>query len=232
MHGLRERPIWWAVWDLGLIVTCPAHGCHLLNQCPDCTRRIAWERPAVHKCRCGLDFRHVSSELADPGLVAINAIVFRAAKSTLADTAGEEVADFGFPQEMLHLKLGPLLRFILFMGSINDGSILRRKQRPFRATDLAGVVAICRGAVSLLRDWPRPLREVLRRMIRNQRILPRSTSATSLGISIGTCFAFFLAGNLNSFTTPSRSSLSKIGRASSAASTVTFPLPYGGIPSG
>jgi hypothetical protein len=22
---LRERPIWWAVWDLGLIVACPEH---------------------------------------------------------------------------------------------------------------------------------------------------------------------------------------------------------------
>ena len=23
--SLRERPIWWAVWDLGLIVACPEH---------------------------------------------------------------------------------------------------------------------------------------------------------------------------------------------------------------
>ncbi len=174
---LRERPIWWAVWDLGLVVACPAHRCLLLNQCPACNRKIAWERPAVYKCRCGLDFRQVTSEPADPGLVAINAIVFRAAKSTLAEAAGVEVADFGFPQEMLHLKLGPLLRFILFIGSINDGSILRRKQRPFRATDLAGAMSICRGAVALLRDWPRPLREVLRHMI------PQSANPATLNFS-------------------------------------------------
>ena len=174
---LRERPIWWAVWDLGLIVACPAHCCLLLDQCPACKRKIAWERPAVHKCRCGLDFRQVSSEPADPGLVAINAIVFRAAKSTLADTAGVEVADFGFPPELLQLKLGALLRFILFIGSFNEGSILRRKQRPFRATDLAVAMAICGGAVALLRDWPRPLREVLRRMI------PQSADPASLNFS-------------------------------------------------
>jgi hypothetical protein len=24
---LRERPIWWAVWDLGLVTACPAHRC-------------------------------------------------------------------------------------------------------------------------------------------------------------------------------------------------------------
>jgi len=174
---LRDHPIWWAVWDLGLIVACPVHGCLLLNQCPACKRKIAWERPAVHKCRCGLDFRQVSSEPADPGLVAINAMVFRAAKFTLAETAGFEVADFGFPPELLQLKLGALLRFVLFVGSINEGSILRRKQRPFRATDLVGAMAICRGAVALLRDWPRPLREVLRRMI------PQSANPATLNFS-------------------------------------------------
>lgn len=174
---LRERLIWWAVWDLGLTVACPAHGCLLLNQCPACKRNIAWERPAVHKCRCGLDFRQVRSEPADPGLVAINSIVFRAAKSTLAETPGVDVADFDFPPELLQLKLGPLLRFILFVGSINEGSILRRKQRPFRATDLAGAMAICRGAVALLRDWPQPLREVLRRMI------PQSANPATLNFS-------------------------------------------------
>jgi hypothetical protein len=174
---LRDRSIWWAVWDLGLIVACPVHRCLLIDQCPACKRKIAWERPAVHEGKCGVDFRQVSSEPADPGLVAINTIVFRAAKFTLAETAGVEVADFGFPPELLQLKLGALLRFVLFVGSINEGRVLRRKQRPFRATDLVGAMAICRGAVALLRDWPRPLREVLHRMI------PQSSNPTTLNFS-------------------------------------------------
>ena len=33
---LRESPVWWAVWDLGLVTTCPIHRCHLVNQCPAC----------------------------------------------------------------------------------------------------------------------------------------------------------------------------------------------------
>jgi hypothetical protein len=33
-------PIWWAVWDLGLVTTRPIHGCHLVNQCPACKRRL------------------------------------------------------------------------------------------------------------------------------------------------------------------------------------------------
>src|SRR5712692_288735 len=41
---LRERPIWWAVWDLGLVTACPSHRCLLLNQCPACKRKVAWQR--------------------------------------------------------------------------------------------------------------------------------------------------------------------------------------------
>src|SRR6266536_493019 len=38
-------------------------------------------------------------------------------------------------------------------------------QRPFTATDLAVATEIDRGAVALLRNWPRPLRELLRNML-------------------------------------------------------------------
>jgi hypothetical protein len=174
---LRERPIWWAVWDLGLIGACPRHRCILINQCPACKRRIAWERPAVYKCRCGFDLREGSPDAADHDLVAITVIIYCAADSTLVEGAAANVADFRFPPELSQLKLGALLRFILFIGSINDGSTLGRKQRPFRATDLAGAIAICRGAAALLRDWPRPLRRTLFRMI------PQSGSPATLNFS-------------------------------------------------
>lgn len=162
---LRERPIWWAVWDLGLVVACPIHRCLLLDQCPTCKRRVAWRRPAVHKCRCGLDFRDLTSEAADDNLVAIHEAVYRAAGVTLVKNAELDLAVSGFPPELLRLKLGALLRLILFVGSIKEGSTLGRKQRPFAATDLSAATEVCHGAVTLLEDWPRPLREVLRRMV-------------------------------------------------------------------
>jgi hypothetical protein len=39
---------------------------------------LAWQRPAVHKCRCGLDLRTVPPEAAAADLVAINAVIYRA----------------------------------------------------------------------------------------------------------------------------------------------------------
>ena len=163
---LRERPIWWAVWDLGLVTACPIHRCVLLGECPACKRKLAWQRPAVHKCRCGLDFRNLAPEAADSDLVAINWEIYRAAGFPAGEVADLDLTNYGFPREMLELRLGPLLRLILFVGSsVREGDTLRPKQRPFAATDLAAATEIGRAAVMMLRDWPSPLREVLRRMI-------------------------------------------------------------------
>ena len=175
---LRECPVWWAVWDLGLVTTCPLHRCHLLNQCPACKRSLVWQRPAVHQCRCGLDFRTITPEPATGDIIAINAAMYRAAGFSPGADAEHDLKDLGLPPGMLELKLGALLRFILFVGSIREKDGLRRKQRPFSATDLVAATEIDRSAVAVLRDWPRPLREVLRHMLP-----PESTHPAALNFS-------------------------------------------------
>lgn len=162
---LKDRPIWWAVWDLGLVTACPIHRCLLLNRCPACNRRLGWQRPAVYKCRCGLDLRSLTSQAAPGELVAINAAIYRAAGLSRGEAAELDLTNAGFPPELAQLRLGPLLRMILFLGAIREQDKLRRKQRPFTATDLAAATEIDRSAVAVLREWPRPLREVLRRML-------------------------------------------------------------------
>ena len=137
--------------------------------------------------------------------MAINAIVFRAAKSTLAETAGGDVADYNFPPELLQLKFGALLRFILFVGSINEGALRDGSSSRFapRISQVRQPFAVVR---SLLRDWPQPLREVLRRMIPQSAKSGHAQLQRHLWKFIDTCSAFFPAGNLDSFTMHSRSS--------------------------
>ena len=65
---LRECPVWWAVWDLGLVTTCPLHRCHLLNQCPACKRASSGEfvgdgeRQRAVLVRNRWNLRHVESK--------------------------------------------------------------------------------------------------------------------------------------------------------------------------
>ena len=76
---LRERSVWWAIWDLCLVAACPIHRCLLLNQCPGCKKMLARQRPAVERCRCGIDLRTVTAEVASADLVAMNTLIYRAA---------------------------------------------------------------------------------------------------------------------------------------------------------
>jgi TniQ len=162
---LRERPIWWAVWDLGLVTACPIHQCLLFDRCPACGRKLAWQRVAVHQCRCGLDFRDVAPEPSDKELVAINAAIYRAAGFSPGNAAETALASCGFPAELLGLRLGALLRLVLFVGSMKEQDRLRRKQQHFAATNLAAASEIGRAAATMLGLWPWSLRAVLRHML-------------------------------------------------------------------
>lgn len=159
---LRERPIWWAAWDLALVTVCPLHHRRMVNRCPGCQRKVSWRRPAVHRCHCGFDFRTIAPEEADGDLVSLHAAIWQAARVPFDHAAPRAVANYGFPPHLLDLKLGPLLRLILFVGSIQENGTLRRKQPPFAATDLPAAAKIGRAAAALLRNWPQPFREVLR----------------------------------------------------------------------
>jgi hypothetical protein len=162
---LQERPIWWAVWDLGLVTACPIHRCLLLNECPACKKKLSWRRPAVHECHCGLDFRTVTAPAATHDLVAINAAIYRAAKFSVGESVEQDMAYYGFSPQMLELKLGSLLGLVRFLGSIWEKGGLRRKQLPFCGTNLTAAIEIGRAAVTVLRDWPQPLWELLRRVV-------------------------------------------------------------------
>jgi len=162
---LRERPVWWAVWDLGLVAACPFHRCLLINRCPVCGKKVAWRRPAVEKCRCGADWRSATAEAADADLVAMNSLIYLAAGFPPGEAAETALRDYCFPSELRRLAMGPLLRLIRFLGLTLDKDRLRRKQRPFARTDLITAIQAGQAATAALRDWPRPLREVLRLML-------------------------------------------------------------------
>ncbi len=162
---LRERPVWWAVWDLGLVAACPLHRCLLINQCPACGKKVIWRRPAVEKCRCGADWRDATAEAANADLVAINSLIYLAAGFQLSRATELALDDCHFPPELRRLALGPLLSLIRFLGLTMDKDRLRGKQHPFYRTDLMTAIQVGKAATAALKDWPRPLREILRLML-------------------------------------------------------------------
>ena len=169
---LKEEPVWWAVWDLGLVAACPRHGCLLVSRCPACGRRFAWRRRAVDECRCGTGLGKIASEVAPPDVVAMSALIYHAAGFPPNAAADHELTTYGFPPQIFKLPLGRLLWLVRSIGLISDQDRLRRKQRAFARTELNVAIQACQATIAMLRDWPQSFREALKRMIPEETAQP------------------------------------------------------------
>jgi hypothetical protein len=163
---LCDHPVWWAIWDLKLVSACPIHRCLLIDRCPACQRRLTWHRRSVYKCRCGLDLRKVKPETAEENLVTINAAIYRAA-GFFQEDCQSELRRANFLPVVADLQLDALLKLARFLGSIQEGGILRRDQiRSFAKLGTAMKIGI--EAATVLSDWPGSFREMLKRMVPTQ----------------------------------------------------------------
>ncbi len=120
---LSKQSVWWAVWDLALVAVCPIHRCFLIDQCSSCEKRLKWNRPAVHECRCGADLRTAKHQTADGLLIAINAAIYQA--------AGFQVLPGRVAKEQLSLSLhGVETRFNIARNSFSGIDPRSRKAAP------------------------------------------------------------------------------------------------------
>ena len=159
---LRERPVWWGIWDLGLVCVCPIHRCLLENHCLSCRRRLRWQRPAVHECSCRFDLRRIETKAGGTDLVAINAAIYHAAGFPQG-ASESDLNGAGYAPALLALRLDSLLRIISFAGSLPERPSVFLHQSRFASHFDAAIQTDC-AAARLLRDWPRPFHEMLRRM--------------------------------------------------------------------
>jgi len=111
--------------------------------------------------------RKAEPATADGNLVTINAAIYRAA-GFYQKACEEELQRASFPPVLGDLKLDALLRLVRFVGSIQEQGKLRRKQIRFAPTDLDTAIQVGTAAASILMDWPRSFREMLRRMVPGQ----------------------------------------------------------------
>jgi hypothetical protein len=55
------------IWDIAAYTCCPQHKTLLIDECPNCKRKISWNRPRVNICTCGYDWRYIAqTEVSEP----------------------------------------------------------------------------------------------------------------------------------------------------------------------
>lgn len=72
---LRESNYYRKIWDLATVTACPVHKCLLLDECPNCSKRLSWFRKHVSVCQCEYDWRtHMPVKVRDSELGLVRQI--------------------------------------------------------------------------------------------------------------------------------------------------------------
>jgi hypothetical protein len=150
---LREAEYARKVWELAPVTVCPSHRSLLLDECPNCARRISWIRPRVSRCRCGFDLRrHVSPPVEDSQLEATRYIYRLCNLTAKSNGEGDERAKNDVP--LYKLDLQHFLSALFLIGSQDVGlTDTKGKNIGPSKRNLEIHALMCR-AMTAFGDWP------------------------------------------------------------------------------
>lgn len=116
---LRESGYTRRIWDLAPVTVCPVHKRLLLDSCPQCQKRISWNRPGISLCRCKFDWRnHTTVEIPSSEL-EVTRQIYRLCKLPLAITQAEPSGRIS--NDLINLELLDFLAALSFVASQFEG---------------------------------------------------------------------------------------------------------------
>ena len=135
----------WArrLWDVRALVACPAHGCLLLDVCPACGRRLSWNRPSLHRCKCNANLTAARVQPAHPDLVAVANVLSALSSGAASPLSSTPVS-----------TLDATARLLCFMAAdpTAAGGSWRRQYMSRQSVSVAWPLFL--KAAPILLDWP------------------------------------------------------------------------------
>lgn len=149
------------IWEFALVTVCPIHECLLLDECPNCCKRIAWSRNRVAVCPCNYDWREYS-----PPVVASSELdVTRQIHLLCRIASGDDDAQRGSLIELnplYEVDLQGLTAALLFVARQFARTAYKKGRRLIdttgknfaRANQNSEIHALLCKAWSVFNDWP------------------------------------------------------------------------------
>lgn len=154
-----------ALWEINLITVCPMHGCELIDTCPKCKRHLVWHRSSVSKCVCGYNLSKVDVKEAEPHVLAVTRVIYRAMQSASEHDA--DISGCGFCTEFLSLSMPSLLKAIHYFGTTFHPSSKSTTKLIYKRNDLRQAMEVVEVAGKAFADWPNNYLEHLRSVNQN-----------------------------------------------------------------
>lgn len=149
---ISQHPICAAQWDLTLVTACPIHGCELLDECPQCGKKLHWYRSAVAHCKCGFYLANAETRSVAPHVLALTKLIYRAVNSASMPTT--DTIETKLFSNIQALPLNSLLRVIHCLGATFHPSSKHLTQLSYQRTNLSAAKEIVDVAGLTLSEWP------------------------------------------------------------------------------
>lgn len=167
---LRESNYCRKIWDLCAVTVCPIHRTMLLDECPNCRRRVLWSRKGVSVCACGFDWRETELPPLRECDLKVTGHIHRLCGYQFP--AGEIVFDESNPILSLDLK-GFLTNLLFIAGQYKNVPTTNEKIVAARVRNTELHPELSR-AFAVFNNWPHNFYEFLEWRQQNNSNTPRS----------------------------------------------------------
>lgn len=148
---LREDRYARRIWDLSPVTTCPLHRCLLLDECPNCSRRLSWVRYKVSSCSCDFDWRRSETPtVSDPELEVSRQIYLRCKLQHGKGNAERKAKD----NPLSKLGLKDFLSALFFIASQYAGVMDTKGKHLAPSMRSSKLHPLLCKAATVYEDWP------------------------------------------------------------------------------
>jgi TniQ len=146
---LRDIPYIRRIWSIVAVTACPYHGSLLLDHCPECGKKIAWNRNRVSECSCDYDWRSFDAKTIDYSETMLSKRIFELC-GFLKDSSEREINPETNP--LLNLDLEHLLSCVFLISE--QLGLVRSRSSLFARFNNEGLHKILVAAYRVFEDWP------------------------------------------------------------------------------
>lgn len=141
------------IWDLALVTTCPTHRCLLIDKCPECGRRISWNRNSVSRCPdpCGYSWLGTTLQSVDDLALKVTQHIYYLCGNPCNKTLyGNQLS----ASPLSNLRLDSFILCLLFIGSQLDNSRDIMSKHLMLSSDNSKVNDLVTKALPVFYGWP------------------------------------------------------------------------------
>jgi hypothetical protein len=139
------------VWDLSPVTACPIHRCLLLDECPNCAKRISWSRFKINYCRCDFDWRDCKIRTVDDSELRVSQQTYLRCKLQLSNGL---IREEGKDNPLYNINLKNFLSALFFIVSQYAGRIDTKGKHLAPLIRNADLHVLLCNAWSVFETWP------------------------------------------------------------------------------